>query len=252
MGNFNRERKFNDRRSGGGSFGRRDGGSPQMFRTTCSECGASCEVPFKPTGDKPVYCSECFQGKRDGGHDRERNDRGRNDRGRFGERSFGRSSFSEKRMFDAVCDECGDKFQLPFKPQYGKPVFCNNCFDQSKKSDDGGKRRGNDDNAQLKEQFAALNTKLDRILKLLLPQNDLPKVRNEYFKKEKSDKAVIKTDDIQELIAASGSENLKAKKQKEQKQEKKKEQKSAKVKKTAVKKAIVKKTVAKKGAKKKK
>ncbi|HOG53748.1 MAG TPA: zinc-binding protein, partial [Bacillota bacterium] len=26
----------------------------------CSQCGAPCKVPFQPSGDKPVYCSECF------------------------------------------------------------------------------------------------------------------------------------------------------------------------------------------------
>ena len=29
----------------------------------CSECGAECEVPFKPDPHRPVYCSECW-GKR--------------------------------------------------------------------------------------------------------------------------------------------------------------------------------------------
>lgn len=32
----------------------------KMFRATCSECGKSCEVPFKPNSDKPVYCDQCF------------------------------------------------------------------------------------------------------------------------------------------------------------------------------------------------
>ncbi len=37
----------------------------QLFKATCSECGKSCEVPFRPTGDKPVFCSDCFNKKRD-------------------------------------------------------------------------------------------------------------------------------------------------------------------------------------------
>jgi CxxC-x17-CxxC domain-containing protein len=36
-----------------------------MFKAVCSECGADCEVPFKPSGDKPVLCSQCFKGGRD-------------------------------------------------------------------------------------------------------------------------------------------------------------------------------------------
>jgi len=32
----------------------------QMFKATCAECGNSCEVPFKPSLGKPVFCSDCF------------------------------------------------------------------------------------------------------------------------------------------------------------------------------------------------
>lgn len=51
---------------GGRDFGRRSfggdrGGDRQMFKTTCSNCGKECEVPFKPTGSRPVYCSDCFR-----------------------------------------------------------------------------------------------------------------------------------------------------------------------------------------------
>ena len=40
--------------------GDRSGGRLEKFRVTCDKCGKSCEVPFKPTNSKPVYCSECF------------------------------------------------------------------------------------------------------------------------------------------------------------------------------------------------
>ena len=30
------------------------------YETTCSECGGPAKVPFKPTQDRPVYCSECY------------------------------------------------------------------------------------------------------------------------------------------------------------------------------------------------
>ncbi len=46
--------------------GDRDGDRPALHRATCSECGKSCEVPFKPTGVKPVFCRDCFR-KEDGG-----------------------------------------------------------------------------------------------------------------------------------------------------------------------------------------
>jgi CxxC-x17-CxxC domain-containing protein len=32
----------------------------QMHEAVCSECGSDCEVPFKPSSDKPVYCNNCF------------------------------------------------------------------------------------------------------------------------------------------------------------------------------------------------
>ena len=40
------------------------GGQRLMFRTTCSSCGGTAEVPFQPRGDKPVYCRDCFQNQR--------------------------------------------------------------------------------------------------------------------------------------------------------------------------------------------
>jgi CxxC-x17-CxxC domain-containing protein len=29
-------------------------------KTVCAECNKECEVPFRPTGERPVYCRECF------------------------------------------------------------------------------------------------------------------------------------------------------------------------------------------------
>ena len=42
---------------------KRDFGPREMHKATCSECKQQCEVPFKPTEGKPVYCKECY-GKR--------------------------------------------------------------------------------------------------------------------------------------------------------------------------------------------
>lgn len=44
--------------SGGGGFGRQQ---REMFPATCSACGKETTVPFQPTGDKPVYCRDCYQ-----------------------------------------------------------------------------------------------------------------------------------------------------------------------------------------------
>lgn len=43
-----------------GSKGGFDHGPKQMYKADCAKCGNSCEVPFRPNGKKPVYCSNCF------------------------------------------------------------------------------------------------------------------------------------------------------------------------------------------------
>ncbi|MDD4106666.1 MAG: hypothetical protein PHX84_01805 [Candidatus Shapirobacteria bacterium] len=88
MRNFNNDRggfkNFSDRGGFGGpsrprSFGGNRGGfggnrnsDRQMFDAVCDKCGMDCQVPFQPTGEKPVYCSNCFEktSGRDGGSER--------------------------------------------------------------------------------------------------------------------------------------------------------------------------------------
>jgi len=45
-----------------------------MFKTVCSNCGKECEVPFRPTNGKPVYCSDCFEKMGGGRSDQRRFD----------------------------------------------------------------------------------------------------------------------------------------------------------------------------------
>ena len=45
----------------------RGGERPPMHDATCNQCGNPCQVPFRPTGSKPIYCSACF--KKEGGSD---------------------------------------------------------------------------------------------------------------------------------------------------------------------------------------
>lgn len=51
----------------GKPFERRDagvGGPPrEMHIAVCASCGGEARVPFKPRGDRPVYCSNCFERK---------------------------------------------------------------------------------------------------------------------------------------------------------------------------------------------
>ena len=118
MGNFNR----GGRSGGGRSFGgRRDfnrgSDRPTLHKTICSKCGKECEVPFRPTGSKPVFCRDCFR------------DNGGTSDSRRPEGNFSRPSF-----------------------------------------DSSSENRGRgSDGPQYKEQFEALNAKLDKILRILTP-----------------------------------------------------------------------------------
>ena len=43
----------------------------EMHKTICDKCAKKCEVPFKPTASKPVYCSDCFdKGDSSGGRNK--------------------------------------------------------------------------------------------------------------------------------------------------------------------------------------
>ncbi len=83
---------------GGDRGGDRRGGDMQMHKAICSNCNKSCEVPFRPTGEKPIYCKDCFGAKREGGDRAPRRDfdnrmAPREDRGDRGGRDFAKPSF---------------------------------------------------------------------------------------------------------------------------------------------------------------
>ena len=48
------------RRSEQRSTGMYQDGPREMFPINCAECGNDAMVPFRPRGDRPVYCSDCF------------------------------------------------------------------------------------------------------------------------------------------------------------------------------------------------
>jgi len=54
--------------NGGGSYGGGGGGYDrpprQMYDATCADCGRTAQVPFQPTGSRPVYCNDCFRARR--------------------------------------------------------------------------------------------------------------------------------------------------------------------------------------------
>lgn len=122
-------------RGGGnrGGFGnRRDSyDKPEMFDAVCDECGRDCQVPFRPSGDKPIYCSRCF----------EKVDPRRDERRPAREDRFRRSDNYNSR----------DNFQKPRFNDREKP------------------KSSNADISQLKDQLGSISAKLDKLLRLLTP-----------------------------------------------------------------------------------
>jgi CxxC-x17-CxxC domain-containing protein len=39
-------------------------GPREMHKATCAGCKKECEVPFKPTAGRDVFCKECYAKKR--------------------------------------------------------------------------------------------------------------------------------------------------------------------------------------------
>ncbi|MBU0578333.1 hypothetical protein KJ742_01560 [Patescibacteria group bacterium] len=211
MGNFNKGGggRF-DSRGGGRSFGgggRSFGGGggrggfggnrprPEMHKAVCDECGSKCEVPFKPSGDKPVLCSECFGGSggRDrGGRDARSRVRGGGDRG-------------DRQMYKATCAECGNRCEVPFRPSGDKPVLCSECFGGGGggKSTPSGPGQSPISGAKHDEILA----KLDKILALLQRTNPVKEVTVMKEKKEKKQSDIGAQD-----LASKEKEDVKPKK----------------------------------------
>lgn len=182
-----------------------------MHRTKCDDCGNKCEVPFKPTGSKPIYCSDCFSNKGGGGRSGGSDRRGG---GRFDRRQ-------DRPMHKATCDDCGSRCEVPFRPSGDKPIYCDKCFGGS-----GGK--SGKGSCQCEKQFEDLNEKLDKILKLITP--------------------VTTVDVKKKVVEKKVAKKPTAKKASAKKKETKKEKKKAPAKKPAAKKKapVKKKTAAKK------
>lgn len=95
-------------RPGGAKYDDRDRES-NFTRAVCSECGKECELPFRPTGDRPVYCRDCFSA--------------RNNSGPFKGNSGNRSregNFTRERKFDNRSETKGPrpgKKKGPFFPK---------------------------------------------------------------------------------------------------------------------------------------
>mgnify|MGYP003736089785 CR=1 FL=1 len=128
--------------------------------------------------------------------------RGRNFGGNRG--GFGGNRNSDRQMFDAICDKCGQECQVPFQPTGEKPVYCSNCFEKTSGREGGNRDFGGNnrrfesrdtkdyqqDNTRL--EIEALNKKLDRILDILISQKKTEILPEKIVavKKEKKSKRV--------------------------------------------------------------
>lgn len=103
-GNNNR---FDRRDSGRPNFGNRQGGGDRdfdrpKFKTVCAQCGKNCEVPFRPTGERPVYCNDCFGANKNSGNDFKQSEPSRPSVGAFSRETEDRRLDDIKRLLDSV------------------------------------------------------------------------------------------------------------------------------------------------------
>ena len=128
-----------NRGGGGGGFKPRGGGfrsgndrPKEMHDATCSSCGNACQVPFRPTGDKPVFCRDCFA-KQGGGRElgRQAGDRG-NSRG-----------------FEGDSPRYGGGAPMRSSAPYQAPSFV---------------ATSNAGNNELKKQLEQINVRLERLI----------------------------------------------------------------------------------------
>lgn len=160
---FDRDNRYGPKRSFGG---------PRLFSATCVECGNECQVPFQPTGNRPVFCRDCFKNQGEGA-------------GNSAAPSYAAPSYAapkkwesrgadEKLLYPAECDTCHNNCKVPFKPTPGRPVYCHRCM----AAQNGGASAPTFTPAfapaaapaagkMSEEQFKILNTKLDKLLGIL-------------------------------------------------------------------------------------
>ena len=85
----------------------------------CSDCGATFtfsaeEQEFfasKGYTNEPKRCPSCRQARKSE---------------RYGSGGYG----SQRRMFPAICAQCGKETEVPFEPREGRPMYCSECYNK--------------------------------------------------------------------------------------------------------------------------
>jgi CxxC-x17-CxxC domain-containing protein len=128
---------------------------------TCRDCGTQFvftagEQEFyaqKGFTNEPTRCSSCRQARKQGGGGRSSGGYGDRDSygssggggygggdsyGGGGRRSSGGSrggyGGGEREMHSVTCANCGKEAKVPFLPRGDKPVYCDDCFQQQRRS----------------------------------------------------------------------------------------------------------------------
>lgn len=79
-------------------------------------------------------------------------------------------------MHSATCDDCGQRCEVPFKPNGKKAVFCSNCFNKGGDAEGtrserpayaGRAQGGGAGSDQYRDQLREINSKLDAIIRAL-------------------------------------------------------------------------------------
>lgn len=171
-GFFGGPRKSFSGGGGGRDFGSRSSERPAMHKANCADCGQECEVPFRPSGGRPVFCNSCFK--------KRGNESGERPYGKSFERPRLGDEQADRQMFDATCAKCGRKCQVPFRSNSDRPAYCNQCFNnRSDSRQSGGENHGGSN-----QQFEIINAKLDKILRVLIPTVTAPQAATSVGKKD--------------------------------------------------------------------
>ena len=105
----------------------------------CATCGTDFEFTqeeqefYESKGFQPPRkckpCRDAAKQNRGGG-----GGYGGGNRGGYGGGGYGGGGYDrpQRQMYDAVCAGCGINTQVPFEPNGSKPVYCRDCFQQSR------------------------------------------------------------------------------------------------------------------------
>lgn len=120
--------------------------------------------------------------------------------GGFKPRTSSRPSFPTKDLYDAECNKCHNRCQVPFRPNGKKPVFCSNCFVKDEGFDSRGSSSFSRESRPAPRSFApeAPNREMQELKKEIATLTET--VQKLITVIEKSNRASALTEEIQKHI----------------------------------------------------